>query len=221
MKRSLILIAACCLTACEQKKQETTIEKKAPSAEPTAAVTPEKEKSCCSAHPAPKAVAASDESIFQITSKWQDDNGTNITLDSLSGKVQVISMGYSTCKFACPRLLADLKAIEAGLTKETLKETGFAFFSIDPKTDTPARLREYRKENKLDPQRWNLFTASTPTVQELAVVLGIKYRRISDADFAHSNLIIVLNQKGEIVHRQEGLSGDPTATIKAIEALLQ
>lgn len=217
MKLIILLLTACLLSACEKKATTTTQDH---SSESVATTTPsEKEEvpPCCSDHPTPKAVEASADSIYQITSPWKDAGGKTRTLSSLGGTVQVITMGYSTCKFACPRLLADMQIIENGLSQEVREKTHFAFFSIDPETDTPARLTEYRKENKIPSDRWTLLTADESTVQELAVVLGLKYRRTTKSDFAHSNLIIVLNKKGEIIHRQEGLAADPATTIKAVQ----
>ncbi|MCF6311145.1 MAG: SCO family protein [Verrucomicrobiales bacterium] len=181
-----------------------------------AATATEEQKACCAEHPAPKAAEASAESIYQITSTWKDAKGKETTLDALGGKIQVITMGYTTCKFACPRLLADLQIIEKGLSEENRAKTHFAFFSIDPEIDTPARLSEYRKENNIPTDRWKLLTSDQSSVQELSVVLGLKYRKVDKSDFAHSNLIIALNEKGEIIHRQEGLSADPAETIAAI-----
>jgi protein SCO1/2 len=102
---------------------------------------------------------------------------------------------------ACPRLLE--------------KKWASTFFSVDT-TDTPERLKGFGTSHKVDFSRWNFFSSNTATIQELAVVLGTQYRRINDADFAHSNLITVLNEKGEIIHRQEGLAGPAEPIIKAI-----
>lgn len=232
MKVTLLLTVICLFAACNSKKQpvETQNESQATSAQesksccpgcveiPVKKETPAPEKeSCCDDEAAPQAGKASDESIYQLSSTWLDANNQTRTLKSLGGRLQVITMGYSTCKYACPRLLADMRIIEAGLPKNIQADTHFTFFSIDPKIDTPERLTEYRKENKIPSTRWTLLTSDETTVQELAVVLGLKYRRTGETDFAHSNLIIVLNKKGEIIHRQEGLAADPATTIEAIK----
>ena len=225
MKLTTLLLATCFLTtssqiasaekaAPQQKEKSCCCCKAAPKK-----TNPKEKKSCCATQPTPKAATASKTSIYQLPSTWKDDTGKKRQLSSLAGKVQVITMGYTTCKYACPRLLADMRIIESALTPETRAKTGFVFFSIDPETDTPARLAQYRKEKKIPADRWTLLTADDDTVQELAVLLGLKYRKVGNAQFAHSNLIIVLNQKGEIIHRQEGLSADPKATIKAIETV--
>ena len=187
------------------------------SAESTPASTNET-KPCCSEHPSPDAVEATENSIYQVDSQWQDQSGKKHQLKSLGGRIQVVTMGYTTCKYACPRLLADMRLIESGLPEEIAAQTGFTFISIDPETDTPARLTEYRKENHLDSARWTVLTGDAGSVQELAVVLGIQYRKVGGKDFAHSNLITILDANGEVIHRQKGLAADPQDTIKAIVA---
>ncbi len=221
MKIITLSMTAFLFVACEKNKETSGAPDTTPTTNKEAVTTVtsggEKE-ACCPEHPTPAALEASENSIYQIESIWQDDTGTDRQLKSLGGRVQVVSMGYSTCKYACPRLLADMRLIEKGLPEDVRKVTGFTFLSIDPEADTPERLAEYRKENRIDPDRWTLLTAPTPSVQELAVVLGIQYRKTSDKDFAHSNVITVLNNKGEVIHRQEGLAADPAESIKAIKS---
>jgi len=125
-------------------------------------------------------------------------------------------MGYTTCEYACPRLLADMEAIDEKLPKNVRENIHFTFISIDPERDTPARLAEYRKEKEITSARWSVLTGDASSVQELAVVLGFKYRKTSATDFAHSNIITVLNKKGEIIHREQGLGIDPKETVKVI-----
>ena len=45
-------------------------------------------------------------------------------------------------------------------------------------------------------------------VQELAALLGVKYQEAADSQFAHSNVITLLNAEGEIVRQQIGLGQD-------------
>lgn len=208
--RSILLIPfACFLSSCDQNLTEEVVS-------PSEPETP----ACCSEE-APEAVEASEDSIYQLDSKWRNAAGDEKDLSSLGGNIQVVSMGYTTCQFACPRLLADMREIESGLSGEARGKTRFTFISIDPDRDTPEQLARYREENELDPARWNFLTGDSGSVQELAVVLGIQYRKVSDTDFAHSNVITVLNDKGEVIYRQEGLAGDPKPTVEAIVAAAQ
>lgn len=162
---------------------------------------------------------ASDESIYNVNSSWQDQNGKTVRLRSLRGKVQVVAMVYTHCDYACPRILADLKRIRDGLSGDALKSTNFTIVSIDPERDTPGRLKEFANENDLNDQQWTLLHGNGGDILELAALFGFKYKRISDTDFTHSNLITVLNKEGEIVYQRNQLVDQPTETIKQIKKL--
>src|SRR5690606_24110097 len=53
-----------------------------------------------------------------------------------------------------------------------------------------------------------------------AAVLNVRSQRAPSGDYAHSNLIHVLDAEGVLAHQQEGLAADPTATIATIRRLL-
>jgi len=134
----------------------------------------------------------SETSIFNLTTKWNTEEGKSIELKDLKGKTLVMVMIYTTCKAACPRLVADMRNIEAQIPKKYINNINFVLVSIDPETDTPKRLKEF------------------------ANVLAVKYKEISPLDFSHSNIISVFNSGGELMHQQEGLGVDNKETIKTI-----
>lgn len=172
----------------------------------------------------PAQVAASTEltdmSLYQLESDWQNEKGETIRLANLQGKVQLVAMMYTNCTYTCPRIVADLKRIEEGIEKYK-SEVGIVLVTMDPANDTPEKLHAFAQENKLDPDRWQLLTSNDESIQELAVLLNMKYKKAPNGDIAHSNIISVLNAGGEIIHQQEGLGKDPDETVKSIERLLQ
>lgn len=52
---------------------------------------------------------------------------------------------------------------------------------------------------------------------ELALVLGVKFKREASSQFAHSNLITVLNGQGEIVHQLVGLNQEIEETVERVK----
>ncbi|WP_296383059.1 SCO family protein [Winogradskyella sp.] len=158
----------------------------------------------------------SDESIFNLTSKWNTEEAEVIQLEDLKGKTLVMVMIYTTCKAACPRLVADMRNIEAKIPKESLKDLNFILISIDPETDTSQRLKAFAKENLMDDLHWTFLQGTESGVREFANVLAVKYKQITPLDFSHSNIISVFNTKGELVHQQEGLGVDNKETIETI-----
>ncbi|MGB1308347.1 MAG: SCO family protein [Oceanihabitans sp.] len=158
----------------------------------------------------------SDASIFNLTSKWNTEEGKTIQLENLKGKTLVMVMIYTTCKAACPRLVADMRNIETKIPKENIDKLRFILVSIDPETDTPKRLKEFAKENLMDGEQWTFLQGTESGVREFANVLAVKYKQISPMDFSHSNIISVFNNKGELIHQQEGLGVDNKETVQAI-----
>ncbi len=150
---------------------------------------------------APDAVAAiPGMSVYNLAGEWLDQFGRARPLDSLGGRVQLVALAYTNCAVACPQIVADMKRIEA-----QVPDVGFVLVSIDPARDTPDQLRRFAEGSRLPPARWTLLHGADDQLLELAAVLGIRYRRISDTDFMHSNVIVVIDERGEVLHRQAGL----------------
>lgn len=156
--------------------------------------------------------------IYGLPGTWQTQTGESIALTALRGKPRIISLGFTRCEYACPKIFSDMKRIEAALGPDAAK-VGFMFFSIDPKNDTPEAMTKKMSELKVDPAQWTMLTAPDSTVRELAVALEYKFQEIEDF-FAHSNLIAVLDGEGNIVHREQSLGADIAPTVEAIHKLL-
>lgn len=163
-----------------------------------------------------------DMSVYNLNSSWRTQDGGTLTLQDLQGKVQLMAMVYTTCKYACPRIVADLKHIQDQLQQKGIdNDAHFVLVSIDPKVDTVARLKAFARDNDMNADEWTLLNGSEGDVMELAALLGVKYKKTGPADYAHSNVITVLDQHGEIAYQQTGLGSDAARTIEVIEVLVR
>jgi protein SCO1/2 len=158
----------------------------------------------------------SDLSIYNLPSKWTNQNGQNLEMRDLNGKVLVMVMIYTSCKAACPRLVADMRNIESRLSENIKPNVKFLLVSIDPEVDTPARLKEFAITNKMDGGQWEFLRSTEENTREFAAVLAVNYKKIAPLDFSHSNIISVFNAEGELTFQQEGLGVNSEATIKKI-----
>lgn len=165
-----------------------------------------------------KSEGISETSIFNLTSKWKTEEDKNIVLKDLKGKTLVMVMIYTSCKSACPRLVADMRNIEKKIPKKLQPKIQYVMISIDPETDTPKRLKAFAIENHMDGKQWTFLQGDINSVREFANVLAVKYKQISPMDFSHSNIISVFDSQGELVHQQEGLGVDNNLTIEKIIA---
>ncbi len=163
----------------------------------------------------------SELSIYNLPSKWTNQNNEEIQLKTLQGNVLVMVMIYTSCKTACPRLVADMRGIEEQIPADKKDEVTLVFVSIDPETDTPQRLKEFARENQMDSEKWVFLRGSEADTREFSAVLAINYKRISPMDFSHSNIISVFDRKGELAYQQEGLGINNAETVSKIMELVK
>ena len=128
----------------------------------------------------------SSTSLFNLPGQWVSQSWDTLELDDLRGKVLVLAMIYTHCNYSCPRLIADMVRIESDIPMENRKKVSFVLVSIDPANDPPDTLASFAKEHKMKRDQWTLLTGREDNVQDLAAVLGFKYKRTSPIDFAHS-----------------------------------
>src|SRR5664279_2460653 len=69
--------------------------------------------------------------------------GGPVALKDYSGKLVLVYFGYTYCPDICPTSLAATAEGLKLLLPEELARVAMIFISVDPKRDTPARLKEY------------------------------------------------------------------------------
>jgi protein SCO1/2 len=163
-----------------------------------------------------KDMPITDMSIYNLPERWTTQDGKDIELVELRGNVLVMVMIYTSCKAACPRLVADMRNIEAQIPQEYKDKVKLIMFSIDPEVDTPERLKEFSIENQMTGDQWLFLRSTEENTREFAAVLAVNYKRISPIDFSHSNIISVFNAEGEMTFQQEGLGVSYDNTVAKI-----
>jgi protein SCO1/2 len=169
---------------------------------------------------AKKSEAPAQGSLHELASVWKDHKGETFTWKDLQGKTVLLSMIYTSCQATCPLIISELSALQNALPKEQQDKLAVLLFTFDPKRDTQEHLGSYAKERNLNP-KWRLLRATEEDAQELAAVLGFRYKKMKTGDFAHSNIFTVLDQKGRIQHQQLELFKDREQTVKVLQDLLK
>ena len=142
-------------------------------------------------------------SVYELPGSWRDQSGAARTLESFRGSPVMLAMVYTHCTATCPLAVSELKRIAAQHPGVRL-----VLVSLDPDRDDPTRLAEYARGLGLDASRWTLLTGADADVRELAATLGVRYRRVTPEDLAHSNLITLLDRDGRIVRQASGRMDD-------------
>lgn len=157
-------------------------------------------------------------SVYHLPATWTNQNGETLEMKELKGKVLVMVMIYTSCKSACPRLVADMRNIEKQIASKDLDNVEFIMVSIDPETDTPERLKKFSIDNQMVDDHWMFLRGTPEDTREFAAVLAVNYKKISPIDFSHSNIISVFDEQGVLIHQKEGLGVDNDETVAAINA---
>jgi protein SCO1/2 len=184
------------------------------------------EKPCCPAPDTPAAAARelppgdyTRGSLYQLDARFTDDAGQPFALGALRGRPVVLTLFFASCSYACPLLVGDMARIRDGLPPALRDRAALVLVSFDTVRDTPAALARFRTERSLGPQ-WTLLHGADDAVRELAALLGVKFKPETGGQFAHSNLITILNPEGEIVHQRAGLKGGLEAAGQALAGTL-
>ena len=153
----------------------------------------------------PERIAATEASLYQYDVPWTTQYGETVTLGTFQDRPVVLSMVFTNCSYACPMIVSDMKKLAAALPQDQRERVQYLLVSLDPERDTPEALRHFGDAYGLNDAGWTLLRGDADQVRMLAALLGIRYRKQSDGQFAHTSLITLLDHEGEIAHQQQGL----------------
>ena len=161
----------------------------------------------------------SGRSLYQLDSVWTTDRNETLELVELQGRYTILSLIFTRCSGTCPLLVKQLQVFGASLPPDIRNRSRFVAITIDP-ADTSEMLQQYRREMRLDDQQWMLLRGEPGAVRELAAVLGFNYApgddQTDNPQFSHSNVLTLLNPRGEIIHQQSGAGSNLGELISAI-----
>jgi protein SCO1/2 len=143
--------------------------------------------------------------IFETDIKLTNQHGKTVSWNSFKGKPSLVTMIFTNCRYACPRIVESLKDIDSLLSPAVKKNVQFVLVSFDAEKDTPEQLMAFYKKKKLD-DRWHLLHGEVHDIRIISNLLGISYRPDKFGNFSHSNSILAANENGEVVERSDELS---------------
>lgn len=144
-------------------------------------------------------------SLYQIEAAFTDQDDRALSLASLRGEPALVVMFYSSCTTVCPLMISELQRIEHALAQDERDRIRVVLVTIDPEHDTAERLRALAAERSLPTPRWTLLRTDEDGVRELAMALGVQYRRVGEGQFVHSALVTLLDDQGRIATQLDGV----------------
>lgn len=90
----------------------------------------------------------------------------NLVSDVMGDKVVVLNFIFTACSMSCPLQSASLAQVQKLLGAKMGKQVVFVSVSLDPYSDTPARLREFANAHRAG-AGWHFFTGDPRSIDEL------------------------------------------------------
>lgn len=134
-----------------------------------------------------------------------DHRGARVSLESLRGKVVVVSFIYTRCPLPdyCPRVMTNLASLRDHFREVLDKDLVLAAITFDPQYDTPERLKEYAARHGADVPGWYLLTGERSETTRAAALLGVEFYP-EEGMITHSLQTAVIDRDGRLAARAEG-----------------
>ncbi len=156
-----------------------------------------------------------------------NQEGKQVTLDSLKGKIIIADFFFTRCPTICPVMTMNMKRLAESIHNgkrvgdKTNKLVHFLSFSIDPERDSVERLKYWANRFQVNPDQWWLLTGDKKTIYNLAInemKIGLEDGEGIDTNFIHSDKFILIDSNRHVRGYYSGL--DPLALGKLSEDLV-
>jgi protein SCO1/2 len=142
---------------------------------------------------------------FALTSQ----DGTEVTLESLRGKVVAVAFIYTWCPDVCPMLTDKMARVQDELGKDFGTKVAFVSITIDPERDTPTVLKDYAEAFDADLAGWSFLTGDPTAVFDVARRYGVGVVHGPDGQVDHTLLTTLVDREGTMRVQYLGYRFDP------------
>ena len=157
---------------------------------------------------------------FKADTAWKvqdfnftNQNGNQVSLDSLKGKPWLAMFIFTKCTSICPPMTMNMTDVQKTFEKKGIKDYNIVGFSVDPKTDTPEALTKYLEQYPVsDNSKWNLLTGyKQAEIEDLALK---SFKTLVKADpnsdqVVHGSSFFLVDQNGVVVKNYSGYKDVP------------
>jgi protein SCO1/2 len=144
----------------------------------------------------------------------QDGRRVRLVSDVIADRIVVMDFIYTTCPTVCPVLSAIFQKVQAQLGDRLGRDVVMISVSVDPGTDTPARLKAYARKYKARPG-WVFLTGGKRVVEKVLEGLGAYSQDFT----AHPNMTMVGDGRSGQWMRSYGFA-DPNQIVAHVDRLI-
>lgn len=119
----------------------------------------------------------------------QDGEKVRFYTDVLKGKTVVVNAFFTTCTSVCPPMNRSMEKIQEALGDRVGRDVFLVSLTVDPATDTPARLKEYSAKFHAG-KGWTFLTGKKENLDWALYKLG---QYVEDKE-SHTTVMIIGNE---------------------------
>ena len=119
----------------------------------------------------------------------QDGKKVHFYSDVLKGKTVIVNAFFTSCTSVCPPMNRNMEKIQEALGDRVGRDVFLVSMTVDPETDTPARMKEYAKKFHAGPG-WLFLTGKKENLDWALYKLG-QYVETKDD---HQTVLIIGNE---------------------------
>jgi protein SCO1/2 len=159
-------------------------------------------------------------SVYRIGANLVDQQGQPFTLAARRGHPVLVSMFYNSCQFVCPMLIDTARMTTEGLSVQEKAELSTLLITFDPARDDVKALKAVADQRGLDPAGWTLARTDAASVRKIAAALDIQYRLLSNGEYNHTTVLVLLDRDGNVVGRSKKMGAADPAFVKLIHSTI-
>jgi protein SCO1 len=154
---------------------------------------------------------------FMLTSQ----DGAQISLADLRGKVVAVTFIFTRCTATCPVLTPMMSLVQDRLGRDFGTKIVFASITVDPEHDTPEMLKLYAQMYGADEAGWSFLTGPPPVIADLTRRYGVFAANNANGEVEHSFLTSIVDQRGILRVQYLGVRFDPEEFRRDLVSLMK
>lgn len=136
-----------------------------------------------------------------------NQDSLTFTSKDLEGKIYVVDFFFTSCPSICPIMTANMLKLQKRFS--SFEDFEIVSFTVDPKRDTPERLREYADQRMINTEKWNFLTGEQDSLYAVAYdyLSSAMEDSLAAGGFLHTEYFVLVDKEGNLRSRYD-LNGD-------------
>jgi protein SCO1 len=136
-------------------------------------------------------------------------DGREIKLADLRGKVVAVTFIFTRCTDTCPVLTPMMSFVQDRLGSDFGAKIAFVSVTVDPERDTPEVLKEYGEAFGANFAGWYFLTGSPSAIADVARRYGVFAAKAENGKVDHTFLTSIIDRRGVLRVQYLGVRFDP------------